>query len=441
MKSRIFQRQLRTFIGTTLCFAGLCLQANAQSKEVLNEARIRFAQGDYQETALLLETDSLTAQGFFLLGLSYQAGQKHERALPVLTQADSSDARVLSAIGRSLDVLGRLEEAERYYERAYQMDSTHVRTASSLARLYAERGHWAGVRDIFDRLLQEDKENSTLHAQLARAYVGLDSLEEAIVHFERAHWLNLKNVTVSLQLSKVYIDHEHYISARRVIDRSLDEHPRNARLWQRRGDIALLEDDYDYALESFRNAVAFGDSTALNYHNLGVSLYLTGDVVSAADTLMTSFERDSTHAMNAFYLGVAKKDLEYYDEALLYLHKAAELSGLSTFAELLGQVANTQDRMDDAETAIQTYRLALGLDPSKVEMIFHLAALLDASYADPSMVLTHYERFLSQVEAGQLPQMESYARNRVSEIKEDLFFDQGRASSPAVSRPDSTGGQ
>ena len=434
-------RQIRSvFLLMGVIVAGSLRPAAAQSVDIIKEARALIAEGDYQEAAVLLEADSTSTDGYFLLGLSYQAMQQNERAYSMLSQADTLDKRVLAATGRSLDMLGRPEEAERYYLRAYHLDLTSVPTASSLARLYADRGFWNGVHDIYKRLLEEDKENSTLHAQLARAFVGLDSLEGAIVHFERAHWLNLKNVTVSLQLSKVYIDHEHYISARRVIDRGLDEHPRNTKLWQRRGDIALIEEDYHYALKSFRNAIANGDSTALNYHNLGVSLYLTGDVEPAADTLMLSFQVDSIDAMNAFYLGVAKKDLQQYDEALKYLWLAADLSGLSTFADLLAQVANTHDRMGETEAAIKTYRLAMGLYPEKIELLFHLAALYDTFYEGPSMALDHYERFLEKIEAGTLPRMESYAKARVSEIKEQLFFEEGR-NQPTLSLPDSTGAQ
>ena len=94
--------------------------------------------------------------------------------------------------------------------------------------------------------------------------------------------------------------------------------------------------------------------------------------------------------------------------------------------------------------AIRAYRLALNLDATRLEASFHLAALYDSYYADKKMALQQYERFLERTEEDQLPKMRQYAEQRVQEISENKFFEQGRVPKPSsldtlVIKPDSSG--
>jgi tetratricopeptide (TPR) repeat protein len=231
-------------------------------------------------------------------------------------------------------------------------------------------------------------------------------------------------VRAVLSLSAVYFGVDHLISARRVLDRSLEEQPRNEALWQRRGEVALQEEDYGKAVESFRNAVIFGDSTALNLRNLGVGLYLDKQYAEAHDLLEKSYQADSSDGMGAFYLGMAKMEREAFEDALRYFDRATELMGVAMIAEVELQAATTYDRMDRDGDAIRAYRLALGLDPARREILFHLAALYDAYYADKNAAMEQYELFLTRVGEDELTQQQDYARQRIRELKERRFFDQ-----------------
>ncbi|MFQ5569851.1 MAG: tetratricopeptide repeat protein [Rhodothermales bacterium] len=427
----------RRFAGLLLLLSlGLTPPARAQSPAALRTAQIQVARGDYTAAAAGLETvapEALSAEGAYLLGRCYQALLQYDRAVAAFERADTSKIAVLTEWGRSLERLGHPDEAEARYRAAYRQDSTNHTVAANLARLLSDRQAWDEVAAIYERLLKDDTENSYLHAQLGTAYARLDSTDQAIIHYERAHALNLCNIKVVLALTKVYYDIEYYTSARRVLDRALNERPRHAALWRRSGEIALKEETYELAVEAFGYALQYSpDTLALDLSKLGASYYLLGDFDSARTALQQSFDLDDQDAMTAFYLGMAYQQGQHYDDALTYLNYAADLLGDGLLSDIHARIGNTYDQMDQHGEAIQSYRLSLNLQPDRTEVLFHLAALYDEYYADKATALEQYQRFLEQVEEDQLTQMQRYAQRRVNEIREQQFFEQGRLPESAL---------
>ena len=417
-----------------LLLTGLIPTALAQTPEALRDAQIMVAQGHYARAATSLEAvgrDALSPQGAHLLGRCYQALLRHEQAVAAFAQADTANTAVLVDWGRSLERLGLPEEAETFYQTAYRRDSTSQQVAVSYARLLADRNAWTEVSAIYQRLLKVDSENSFLHAQLGAAFAKLDSTDQAIIHYERAHALNTRNITVALALTKVYYDIDYIISAKRVLARALAERPRSVPLWRRSGELALKEEAYPEAVEAYTNALQYSpDSTAQDLSRLGVSYYLTGDFSQALPLLQQSFDLNDKDEMNAFYLGMAYQQHQQYERALHYLTHAANLLGQGMLANIHARIGNTHEQANQQQEAIRAYRLTLDLDEERVEVLFHLAGVYDAYYADKQMAFEQFERFLERVGEDQLPQMQRYAQQRVQEIREKKFFEEGRTPPP-----------
>ena len=406
----------------------------AQPASLLQQAQRYMMQGRYAQAVDVLDDvppPSLQPEGAYLLGRAYQALLRYEQAAEAFAHADTTEPTVLVEWGRSLERIGMPEEAEARYLAAYRQDSTDQNVAASLARLLADRNQWQEVAAIYNILVENDPENSYLHAQLGTAYVQLDSTDQAIIHYERAHGLNPRDVKVVLALTKVYHSIEYYMSARRVVDRALERRPQSAELWRRSGEVALAQEEYPLAITSFEQAVQYGDSAALDLRSLGVSRFLNRDYEAAETALLASYARKNDDALNNFYLGLAKQQLEQYDAALRYLNEAADVLSQGLLADVHARIANVYDNTDRDGDAIRSYRLALTLAPERTEILFHLAALYDAYYADKNTALEAYARFLAAVEEGALPQMENYARQRVQEIRERTFFDAGPPPVPS----------
>lgn len=410
------------------------LGAWAQSEDDLLAVRGLVLEGSCSEAVTQLEAlepRALTQEGAYLLGTCYQAMLQHQKAAAAFNQADTSRVKVLADWGRSLERIGRMEEAELRYRSAYHKDSTNQTVAANLARLLADKGDWGDVVAIYNRLLAEDDANSFIYAQLGTSYARLDSIEQAIIHYEQAHALNNSNIKVVLALTKIYHDIDYFTSAKRVLDRALDERPRNPDLWRRTGEIALKEEDYNTSLQAFNNVLTYGDSTAADLRNVGVSRYLLGNFPSAAEALEASFERDTTDVMNTFYLGIAKQQIEAFDEALYYLNHAAQTLGQVMLADIHSRIAGTQEEVGNYSEAISSYRLASNLDANRRDFLYRIAFLYDQYYADKSAAQEQYQRFLDVTEEGQLSVMRISAEQRIQAIREARFFEQGRTD-PSV---------
>lgn len=422
---------------------------HAQTPDVLRLARHQVAQGQYALAAAQLEPlglDALSPEGAHLLGRCYQAMLQHERAVAAFVRADTTAVPVRIDWAQSLERLGLPEQAERHYRTAYRADSSNQHVAASYARLLADRNAWTEVAAIYEHLVARDTLNSYLHAQLGTAYAQLDSTDRAIIHYQRAHGLNPRNVRVVLALTKIYYNIAYIHSAERVLASALAERPHNAALWRRSGEVFLKKEAYPEAIDAFRNVLLYApDSSAQDLSNLGVGYYLTEQFDDALPLLQRSFEKNDEESLNAFYLGMTYQQLEQYDEALHYLNHAADLLSKGMLADIYARIGNTYEQADQEPEAIRTYRLALTLDAERVEVLFHLAALYDVYYADKNMALEQFERFLARVGENQLPQMQRYAQQRVQELREALFFEQGRTAPRAgrdsivIQPPDSSG--
>lgn len=403
---------------------GLSVPAGAQPADVLGEARAWLVADDPAEAAAVLQAaDTLGADGFYLLGRAQAALLRYDRAVEALQRADTAQARVLAALAQSYDRLGRRPEAVRLYERAYAADSLNRPIGTRLAKLYAETGQWASVRTIYDRLVRGDPENPYLLAQLATSYRALDSLEQAVVLYERAHRRDLASVQTALQLSSTYMQFDHLVSARRVLDRSLEVQSESPLLWARRGEVAMREEQYDVAQNAFARTLALGDSSAATFRSLGISRYWMGETDEAAEALAAAFERDTLHVMGTFYLGVARLQQERFDEAVELFDHTRLLMQEPVLASVHARTADARKAQQRYPAAIRHYRLALDLDPDAHDARFGLANTYEVYYADPTTALEAYTTYLERAEGDAHVVQLTLARQRIEALRERLFFD------------------
>lgn len=401
----------------------LAAAAVAQPADVLRESRQHLFEEHYQKAAALLEASSeLTPEGQYLLGRAYQGQLRHEQAAAAFAQADTTRPRVLAAWGRSLHELGRSEAALRRYESAYRRDSSNASVAQALAVLYARHDRWPDVRRIFADLLAQDSENPFLLAQLGRAYQELDSTETALAYYKKAFHRNPQSVEVPIRLSRLYQALDSLGVAEMYLEQALHQHPEQPALWRRLGEVTLRSGRYGLSVNAFKNAAAYGDSSTTTLSNLGAALYSSGRSPDALPPLRTSFQADSTLAVTAYYLGLTHKALDRPDSALVYLRHAARHYGRSTLADLYEHVGDAYKEQEAFAEAIRADRVALGLEPGKKTVLFHLATVYDAYYTDPSAAREYYERFLDRTAEGELPEMRAHATARLADMRERAFF-------------------
>ncbi|MEM9998298.1 MAG: tetratricopeptide repeat protein [Bacteroidota bacterium] len=403
----------------------------------------RFAAQDYVGVIALLEGQAPTPERAYLLGRAYQEEYQHVRALEAFAQADTMAVRVLRAQAVSHERLGQVSAAIGAYRRALDQQPESVGLAMALARVHSEERQYEAARLLLEGATEAKPETPTIRVEYAKALVALDSLEGAIVQLEIAHRQAPTSVTIPLLLSQVYLADTNPISARRVLERALAAVADNPRLWTRHGAILQQLEAYGEAVAAYGFALVLGDSTAGTWRGLGINRYLDDDPRRALDALQSSYAADSSHARTAFYLGLAHKQLDAFEEAERWLTQAATLSGRTPLADIYEHLADAQRFQNDYRAAIRTDEVVLFLSPGRLSTVFHLGVLYDEYYADAGPAIRQYETFVQQAVASGVSEradvlvMMTYAQNRIRALRETTFFEE--PSSASAPRADSSG--
>ncbi len=131
---------------------------SGQALHLLGQLRLklgRFAEArePLERAAKFLPKDPAAQTNF--AGCLIQLGE-HEAALVALgraAQLKPDDAAVAHHTGRSLEALGRVEEAERAYDHALSIDHRLLPSLAARAGLLAARGEWVGALSDLDTAL------------------------------------------------------------------------------------------------------------------------------------------------------------------------------------------------------------------------------------------------------------------------------------------------
>lgn len=132
------------------------------------------------------------------------------------------------------------------------------------------------------------------------------------------------------QRGDLFRSQKDYGEARHYYERALKMNPKNAKIWNKLGVMALSNREYDNALTDFLQSVKYDKKYAEAVNNLGVAYYL-------------------------------KKD---YQRAEQQYRRAIELTDTASFHSNLGALYFERD---EPKQALEQYKIALQMDPQVLE--------------------------------------------------------------------------
>lgn len=119
-----------------------------------------------------------------------EVAREAESRLRESLAAAADDADVLEALGDAADVLGRPEEAVRYWKRAADIAPDRETALTRLADTYQREGQFREALDVLDRLIVVNPWAAESHGRRAFVLVRLGRLEDAAQAAGRALELN-----------------------------------------------------------------------------------------------------------------------------------------------------------------------------------------------------------------------------------------------------------
>lgn len=413
----------------------------------LSDLREAYVDGAYEtvvQQARERLRDSLSAadavQVQMLLGRAEQARGNHEEAIDALRAArvgavetDRSIVRIDRALAESSVALYRWSSAASAYRRVLEARPTDQAARRALADVYRRSRHWANAKQQYTKLIRRDSSNGKWWAQLAKCELELGDLENAISHFARAHERLPQSADVALTLSRLYRSTLQPDAARAVVDTTLSRRPADSRLWRRRADLAFERDRFDRARRAYKRAITMGDSSATPYRRIGMIDVKRREYAQAVSALRQSYQEDSSNTRTTLYLGISYLNLGRLQRASTHLQRTIDKEAQGPITEAFIQKGNLNDRRGNVTEAVQAYKTALRLRPTRTDVYFHLANTYDEHYREKATAARYYRQFLRASDSTH-ERLQAYAHDRLETLRSVLHMEEQR--SPPDSAPE-----
>ncbi len=415
------------------CFRSV--NAQNQQNDAFNKAKLLTLEGEYaQSTEILLglaDNNPANADILYYLALNYQSLSNYQNASFVLEKALSlkpGNVKLMTMLGNNYFSAGRIGEADSVLSAAHSIDSTDLNILLSLGRVFKKEQSWHRAKKIYKTLVQQDTSISFYYEQLAYCNIALKDTNTAVVNFQIAHRLNPYNQNTILELSQLYFSQQKLISALRIIDDGLKVYPSSPAMWTKRGDINLKMKNYSESVLEYQQSISLGDSSEINFRNLGISYYWIGKYDSSITSLARAVKIMEKDPSAYFYLGTSYKGLKQYDKAVENFLEAVRLQRNDFLAETLIQIGATYYDQKDYSEALKFYQDALREKPNKKEIVFYLAAVYDHFYRDKTVAINYYKKFLASAETKTDTNLLKYAKSRIDVLIEENHFSKSETS-------------
>jgi tetratricopeptide (TPR) repeat protein len=331
----------------------------------------------------------------------------------VARRGENADrARASVALGRTLVVAGRRDEAARAFDEAILLAPADVDIRLAIARAWMNEGRSSDLPQavaFLDEALRLAPEAPVLHSARARALERMGDVVGATDAYETALRLDPNYTYVRRRLIRLALASENYASAGAYLAWLLDsagddpEHQLLAGLVEgRRGNaegararyreslrladgdypeawfnLGLLEmeaDRYDEAIAAYEQALRVRPDYGEAANNLALAQAAAGRPEEAERTYRALLERDPEYLAGWRNLASLIADQARYDDAIACYTRALALDPAAPKTLLaLGVVYSKADR---TEQALAMYRRLVSVDPRYVAGWYNLGLVL-----------------------------------------------------------------
>lgn len=337
-------------------------------------------------------------------------------------QLEPDNHEVLTELADAYAALGNYHDAGSFYEKACSMDPDNLLVAGKLGRNFIQLNDYKRAYNVFADVYLADSTKIFWNKQLAYCAYKTDRKQEAIDLFERVIEMNPGDYSSYMNLIKLYQQTEQDIKKLKVIEEGLGMFPGDAGLIQARASHLFSIRQYKAARHAYEEFwKAGGDSAYRMLLNYGVSLYFSGNEEQAITVLDVCTDQVVNDPYVLFYLGLSYKKLIKYEMAEAYMKAAIESATPAYLPDMyhhLGQIYGQQRAFKESLTALKE---ANELDPSNYEVLFEIATTYEEFNSNKTLALNYYNIYLK--EAGESARNADYALERMSKIKEELFFE------------------
>jgi protein O-GlcNAc transferase len=194
---------------------------------------------------------------------------------------------------------------------------------------------WETAAASYEREIRLAPNNATLRVELGDALSRLNRLPGAIAAYREALRISPRNLSAEIGLARVYREVPNFEEGKRILEKSVREHPRTPEPLATLGDMEIQLQAYDSAISHLKAAVKLAPANVANRNLLAAAYKAKGDTDNAMVELKKVLARDRKNALALYLQAEIYSDQTRDDLALSGAGRVVELQPRNPRARVL----------------------------------------------------------------------------------------------------------
>lgn len=347
----------------------------------------------------------------------YQTQQYAEAAayLESIYKESTQDPKELSQLGYVNLMAGKLQEAEKSYQKLYTLQPNNIPVLFSLAGINFRRGNLEKAKTYYLEILKTDSSSFSAYKKLSelnREGVNLARLG----YLEKANQLNPTDADVVFDLSELYFKMNFSDRATRILQPALAADSNNLRLLKVKIPIDMAGRNYKEAIKTSQTLMSYGDSSTFVLNNLAKSYFLSLDYPNALKYFLI-VENNAPETDGLYYnIGLSYRGVKDFKSAIPYLEKAIKAGISPKTATYYGLLGDSFESINQNEAANIAYKKGLQFE-NNGSLLYNIALVYETKLNDKKSAINYYGQYLKTINTKEQPKLVSFIKNKIEELK------------------------
>lgn len=359
-------------------------------------------------------------------GVVYKSLQDYQKALSAFTlglQFDPQNVELLAQAAESFSILGNNAEAINFYSKATKLSPQNLTLAAKLGRVHINLKDYKKAYVVFSDIYAQDSSNVYWNKQLAYCAFRNNNRGQACHLYEKVLELNPRDHGSYINLIHSYHWKKEGGRITKIVEKGLVEFPNDADLLLERAMYLYKTKRYGPAMVNFQKYLAVDKDPSYDMlMNVGISTYFAGFEEKALERFNKLLLMNPNDPLVMYYQSLCYKKLKDFPKAEELMQWAIDASIPNYVAEMhhhLGQIYGQQRKFKESIAALAKSH---ELNPKKQEVLFEIATTYEEYNSNKTLALNYYRIYLKEV--GENGKNINYALDRITKLKEDLFFEE-----------------
>lgn len=367
-----------------------------------------------------------SAEIYLKKGMVFQNQQKYQEALLAYSnglQFNPGHFTLNNEMAECLSVIGNNHDAVSFFKLASEIEPDNLYVKGKLGRTLINLNKYKEAYDLFSEIYHEDSTNVFWNKQLAFCAYRTGQKPRAISLYENVLEQNPRDYSSYINLSHLYSRKKNPEKVVELLSEALNEFPDDAGLFLEFARLYFGSRQYELAMPQYEKYFNAGGLREFKIQlNYAISCYFARDEKKSMEALKLCSTLAPNDPFVLFYKSLNHKRLAEYDNAEKFMKYAIEMAIPEFLSEMYHHLGQIHGQQREFIESVEALNKAYELDPAQHEILFEIATTYEEFNSNKTLALNYYQLYLKQ--AGESGKNINYALDRITKIKEDLFFEE-----------------